>query len=47
VADGLLFIQLFDEAQIGQRLDHFQRVGDATAPEGVPDAVCLIAEVAG
>jgi hypothetical protein len=35
----LQVVQTADEQQIRDLLDHFQRVGDASRPEGVPDGV--------
>ena len=34
-------VQAADEEEIGDLLDHLERVGDATRPEGVPDVVDL------
>src|SRR5439155_15451372 len=36
-----------DEEQVSDLLDHFERVRDAAGPEGVPDAVNLVLDVAG
>ena len=36
-----------EEEQVGDLLDHLQRVRDAAGPEGVPDAVDLVLDVAG
>ena len=43
----LNLVQALEEEQIGDLFDDFDRVGDAAGPEGVPDAVNLIANVAG
>jgi len=43
----LQVVQALDEQQVGDLLDDLERVGDATGPEGVPDAVDLALEVTG
>ena len=40
-------VEPLDEEQVGDLLDHFQRVGDAAGPEGIPDVVDLAADFAG
>jgi hypothetical protein len=40
-------VQPAQEEQVGDLLDHLQRVGDAAGPEGVPDLVDLALDVAG
>jgi hypothetical protein len=40
-------VEAADEEQVGDLLDHLQRVRDAAGPEGVPDAVDLVLDVAG
>jgi hypothetical protein len=40
-------VQPAQEEQIGDLLDHLERVGDAAGPEGVPDLVDLALDVAG
>jgi hypothetical protein len=40
-------VQAADEQQVGDLLDHLQRVGDAAGPEGIPDLVDLVLDVAG
>ena len=40
-------VQPPQEEQVGDLLDDFERVGDPPGPEGVPDAVDLIAEFTG
>ena len=40
-------VQAAQEEQVGDLLDHLQRVGDAAGPEGVPDLVDLALDVAG
>ena len=44
---GLVGIQRAQEKQVGDLLDHLQRVGDAARPEGVPDLVDAVAEFTG
>jgi hypothetical protein len=50
---SLAFLQRFqliqppNKQQVGELLPHLQRVGDATAPEGIPDPVDLVAQLAG
>ncbi len=43
---GMEVVEAAEEQQIGDLLDDFERVGDAAGPEGVPDAVNLVADVA-
>ena len=45
--ERLEVIEPAQEQQVGDLLDDFERVGDAAGPEGVPDAVDLILELAG
>ena len=45
--EGLDVVQPLDEEQVGELLDHLHGVGDAAAPEGVPDAVDLVFDAAG
>jgi hypothetical protein len=40
-------VQAAQEEQVGDLLDHFNGVGDAAGPEGVPDLVDFAFEVAG
>jgi hypothetical protein len=40
-------VQPLDEEQVGNLLDHLQRIGNATRPERVPDGVDLIANCTG
>ena len=40
-------VQPLDEEQVGDLLDDFERIGDAARPEGIPDAIDLIADIAG
>jgi len=42
----LKFIETPEEQQVGDLLDHLKRVGDPPAPEGIPDGVNLVANVA-
>ena len=36
---GVQIVQTADKQHVGDLLDHLDRVGDATRPEGIPDAV--------
>src|ERR1700694_2143823 len=40
----LHFVEAFDEDQIGDLLDDLERIGEATGPEIIPDAVDLAAQ---
>jgi hypothetical protein len=42
----LHLIEALDEDQVGDLLDHLQRVGEPARPEVVPDAVDLVAQFA-
>jgi hypothetical protein len=44
--DGLQIIQTANEKQIRDLLDHLERIGDASRPERVPNAVDLTADFA-
>ena len=52
-AVGFVFLQRVQvvepaqEEEIGDLLDHLQRIRDAARPEGVPDAIDLVLDVAG
>jgi hypothetical protein len=37
----LAFVKPFDEQQIGELLHYFERVGDTSGPEVIPDSVDL------
>ena len=39
--EGVRVVQPAHEQEVGDLLDHLQRIGDATRPEGVPDVVDL------
>jgi len=41
------FVQALGEQQIGDLLDHRQRMGNAARPERVPDLIDLILDGAG
>lgn len=41
------FVEALQEEQVGDLFDDFDRVGNAAGPEGIPDAVDLIADIAG
>jgi len=41
----LQVVQAAKEEQVGDLLDHLQRVADAARPEGIPDAVDLALEL--
>lgn len=43
----LLFVETADEQEVGDLLDHFERVGDATGPESIPNLIDLITDFAG
>ncbi len=44
---GFQLIQPPNKQQVGELLQHLQWVGDAAAPEGIPDSVDLVAQLAG
>lgn len=44
---GFQLIQPPNKQQVGELLQHLQRVGDAAAPEGIPDPIDLVAQLAG
>ena len=41
---GMRLVQPAHEQQVGDLLDHLQGIGDAARPEGVPDAIDLVAQ---
>ena len=43
---GMEIVQTLDEEEEGDLLDHRERIGDPAGPEGVPDAVDLIPDIA-
>jgi hypothetical protein len=51
-AGGFVFLQCvqvveaFEEEQIGDLLDDFERIGNATSPEGIPERVNFAADFA-
>jgi hypothetical protein len=45
--EELEVVEAAEEEEVGDLLDDFERVGDAAGPEGVPDAVDLVADFAG
>jgi hypothetical protein len=44
---GVEVIQASEKQKICDLLDDFERIGNATRPEGVPDAVNLVADSSG
>jgi hypothetical protein len=44
---GFQLIQPPNKQQVGELFQHLQRVGDAAAPEGIPDPIDLVAELTG
>jgi hypothetical protein len=44
---GLQIVKATEEQQVGDLLDDLERIGNAAGPEGIPDAVDLIADFAG
>ena len=52
-ARGFVFLQrvqiveAFEEQQVGDLLDDFERIGDAASPEGIPECVNFAANFAG
>lgn len=42
--DGFEFVEPPQEQEIGDLFDHFERVGDASGPERIPDGVDLAAD---
>ena len=45
--ERLQVVEPADEEQVGDLLDHLQRVGDAAGPEGIPDLVDLATNFVG
>jgi hypothetical protein len=43
----LEFVEALQEEQVGDLLDHLERIADAARPEGIPDAVDLLLDDAG
>ena len=43
----LELIETAQEEQVSNLFDHFERVGDAACPEGVPDAVDVVVNFTG
>jgi hypothetical protein len=43
---NFLFVQSLKKEKVGDLLNDFERVGDATRPEGVPDLIDLTANFA-
>jgi hypothetical protein len=44
---GMEIVEAPQEQEIGDLLDYLERVGNAPGPEGIPDAVDLIPDLAG
>ena len=44
---GLEVIEALEEKQVGDLLDDFDGVGDAAAPEGIPEGIDFTADIAG
>jgi hypothetical protein len=44
---GVQVVQTAEKEQVGDLLHDFQGIGNAAGPEGIPDAVYLIADIAG
>ena len=44
---NLLFVQSLEKEKVGNLLNNFERVGDASRPEGIPDLIDLTTNFAG
>jgi hypothetical protein len=45
--ERLQLVETFDEKQVSDLLDHFQRVGNPARSEGIPDLIDLAANLVG